>query len=31
MQEKHLNGQLDQALQFIDELKLDKTNLLEDK
>lgn len=31
MQEKHLKSQLEQALKFVDELKLDKTNLLEDK
>ena len=31
MQEKHLKGQLDQALLFIEELKSDKSNLIEDK
>lgn len=31
MQEKHLKGQLDQALLFIEELKSDKSNLIQDK
>lgn len=31
MQERHLKGQLDQALEFIEELKSDKAGLIEDK